>query len=80
MWVHLLYLQGHEAGEDGVAGILGGSRQDAEVLLFLMDGEELAQQRLDGLPLVVAEVVDDAQQHFLALVKQREDAVLHDVR
>ena len=76
---HLLDLQRQETGENRVAGILGSRRQDRGILLFGADSIALADERLDGLPLVIAEVIYHAQQHFLSLVEQGEDSMLHQV-
>ena len=45
----------------------------------MTDRVELADQRLNRLPLVVTEVVDHAKQHFLPLVKQRKNCMFHHI-
>ena len=76
---HLLDLQRQETGENRITGILGSRRKNRGILLFRPNGIELAQKRLDGLPLVITEIINHAQQHFLPFVQQRKDGVLHQV-
>ena len=75
---HLLNLLGHQAREDGVACVLRSRRQDAgvHVLLYV---EHVANLLRQHAPLVVAEVVDDDEEHLLALVYRREYLALEDV-
>ena len=69
---------GHEAREDGVAGVLCGGGQDAEVEVFV-DVELVGNLSLQGAPLVEAEVVDDQEENLLSAIEGREDARLEDV-
>lgn len=75
---HLRNIQGHQPGEDRIAGVLRRRRQDGEVEVFV-EGVEFAQHRLDALPLVVAEVVDEDEEDLLSRVKEREDLRLEEV-
>ena len=75
---HLGNLVGHEAGEDGVAGILRGGGQNAHVE-FLVEGEVVRQFVGNDAPLVEAEVVEHDEEHLLALVEGGEDVCLEDV-
>ena len=77
--VHLLYLEWHQAGEDGIACVLGGGGEDREVLPFVGNGEEIGEEGLDGLPLVVSEIVDDDKKDLFAVVKHGEEDALEDV-
>ena len=72
---HTLYLFGHQTGEYGIAGILRSCRQDAHIHVFI-DIEHLAYVLGERAPLVVAEVVDDNEKHFLAVIDCREHAFL----
>ena len=74
---HVGYLEGHEPGEDGVAGILRSSGEDAAVEVFL-DVEHVADFLGEHTPLVVAEVVDDDEKYLLAVADGGEHAVGHD--
>ena len=78
-WEHLLNLLWHQAREDGVACVLRSRRQDAgvHVLLYVEHVSNLLRQHA---PLVVAEVVDDDEEHLLAPVYRREYLALEDVR
>ena len=40
---------------------------------------KFADKRLDGFPLIVAEIIDDAQEHFFSLIQQREYGMLHHI-
>ena len=75
---HLGDLCRHEAGEDGVAGILGGGGEDAVVHLFV-HREAVRKQRPHDAPLVEAEVVDEDEEDLLASVEQGEDLRLEKV-
>ena len=68
---HLRNLVGHESAEDGVTGILGGSRQDAAVEVFV-DVELIAQFSGEHAPLVVTEIIEHHEEHFLTTAEQRE--------
>ena len=69
---------GHKAGEDGVAGILGGGGQDAHIHI-LVDVEHIAYLLRQHSPLVVAEVVDNDEKYLLLVVEQRKHLALEDV-
>ncbi len=75
---HLGDVVGHESAEDGVAGILCGCGQDAQVEV-LLHREGVGNLVQEDAPLVVAEVVDDDEEDLLALVEQGEDGALEDV-
>ena len=47
--------------------------------MLILDGKPLRQKGLDGFPLVVAEVVNYHEEHFLAIVHQWEDVLLHHI-
>ena len=69
---------GHESAEDGVACVLCGCGEDAEVeVLFGCEGVAYLVEQY--APLVVAEVVDDDEEDLLALVEQGIDGALEDV-
>jgi len=68
----------HQAREDGVARILRGRGQDGTVEA-LVDMEEVGNLVHQDAPLVVAEVIDDDEEHLLAFVQEGEDAPLEDV-
>ena len=75
---HLCDLQGHQSGEDRVAGILGRSGKDCGVEFFGYV-EVFGEHRLDHPPLVEAEIVDQDKEHLLAGVEQRENALLENL-
>ena len=54
-------------------------RQDAHIHI-LLNLETVADVHGEHLPLVVAEVVDDDEEHLFSLVEHREDLGLEDVR
>ena len=58
--IHLLDLQRQQTRENGIAGILRCRRQNRGVLLFMTNRVELADKRLDGLPLVITEIINHA--------------------
>ena len=68
---HLLNLVWHQSAEDGVAGILGGCGQDAEIQVFV-DIEVLAELLRQHSPLIVAEVIEHHKEHLLAIAKLGE--------
>ena len=78
VWEHLSNDVGHEAREDGIAGILSGGGEDAAVEA-LVDLELVCNLIHDDSPLVVTEVIDDEEEYFLALVQQGEHAPLEDI-
>ena len=77
-WEHLRNLYGHQAREDGVACILCRCRKNAHVE-FLLRFEQVANLLGNHAPLVIAEVVDDDEEHLLAFVEQREHAALEHI-
>ena len=76
---HPGYLQRHQSAEDGVAGILRGGREDAHIEAFLYV-EHIANLLREYFPLVVAEVVDNDEEDFLAVIEHREDLALEYIR
>ena len=64
---HLGNPVGHQTAEDGVPGVLRGSRQDAHIHI-LVYVEQLADVSRQHLPLVVSEVVYHDEEHLLPLV------------
>ena len=76
--VHLFDLQGHQSREDGVAGVLRGGRQNAEVDIFVYV-EVICQFLAQHAPLVKAEVIEHQQKHLFARGEQGEDAAFHHV-
>ena len=64
---HLLDLGGHQAGEDGIACILGGCRQNAVIELFV-ECVIVGQQLLDHTPLVQPEIIDQDKEDLFTLV------------
>lgn len=69
------YFGRHEPREDGVAGILSRRRKYGAVEAFV-DIEGVGYERLDYLPLIEAEVVDQYKEDLLAVVEGGEYAVL----
>ena len=78
VWKHLGYLVWHQSTEDGIARILGGSGENAHIHIFL-DVEEVTDVMCQHFPLVVAEIVDNDEENFLALVEVREYLGLEDI-
>ena len=76
---HLLNLERHQARENGVACVLRGRRQNRGAELVLRHRKQLRQQRLDALPLVVAEIVYHYQKHLLAFVQRGKNGLLEHV-
>ena len=72
VWIHLLDLERHQSGEDGIAGILRGSGKDA-VVEVLFDVEVIREFCGEHAPLVKAAVVQDEEQHFPSGTEARED-------
>ena len=70
--------QRHQAGENGIAGVLGRRGQDRAVEIVGRDVVVAAQQGADRAPLVVAEVVDQQQRGLGILVCHREDLRPHE--
>ena len=73
LWVFALDFRRQQSGEHGVAGELGGGGQEGVVDIVAFDAQVLLQQWLDGLPLVVAEVVDDDEEHRVVAFEQGEE-------
>ena len=78
--VHLPYLFGHQSCKDSVTRVLGSRRQDGAIDLLFVNAEDFVEQRLDGLPLVIAEVVNHDKEDFLPFIEQGEYLPLEDVR
>ena len=71
-------LERHQSGEERIAGILRSSRQNAVIDVVGLHAEIGLNQRLDGLPLVVAKVVDDdEEQRLVAVVEAGNHLVAH---
>ena len=71
-------LERHQSGEECIAGILRSGRQDAVVDVVGLHTEIGLNQRLYGLPLVVAKVVDDdKEQRLIAIVEAGNHLVAH---
>ena len=65
---HLSNFVGHKPTEQGVAGILRGCGQNTGVEVFL-DVEDIPNLGSQHAPLVIAEVIDDDEEHLLVTVK-----------
>ena len=65
---HLSNLIGHQAAEDGIAGILGGCWQDA-VIQILFHFKLLTEFRGKHAPLVITEIIEHYQEYLLAFVE-----------
>ncbi len=59
----------HEAGEDGIAAVLGGGGQDAVEEVLFLHAEALGDDGLNDLPLIVAQVVQKHEQRRLAILE-----------
>ena len=70
--------QRHQAGEDGVAGVLRRRGEDGAVEIVERHVVVAPQQRGDRPPLVVAEVVDQQQRGLRVLVRHRKDVGAHE--
>ena len=71
----------HQAGEQGVAGVMRGRGQDAVAHTLVLDVIVVVNQRVDAAPLVIAEIVDDEQEGALLVAELREQLLLqHRVR
>ena len=62
-------LQRHQPTENRIACILCSCGQYTAIHILLFNGIELIQKRLNGLPLVITEIVDDNKETFLPFVK-----------
>ncbi len=71
----LVDLAGHHTGEDGIARILRGRGQDAVEQVLFLHTEVLRYQRLQGVPLIQTQVVDQYhEQRCSGFVDVRCDA------
>ncbi len=73
--IHLAYFPRHESGKNGVAGVLGGGGQNAEVEAFVYV-ELLGQLGSQHAPLVEAQVVEYEKEHFLPRRQARKNLPL----
>ena len=75
--VFAFYLGWHQSREHRVACKLGCGGDDAVVYLVALYAQILLNERLDVLPLVVAEVVDDYHKGGPFVFEEREQAFAH---
>ncbi len=70
--------EGHQSGEEGISGVLRGRGQNAVINVVSLHAEMVLNERLNGLPLVVAQVVyHDEKQRFVAIVEAWNNFVAH---
>ena len=76
---HLFDLQGHQPGEDRVAGILCGGRKDAVVQAFV-ERIVFGKQIFYFAPLVETEIIDQDEEYLIPVVEHREYFLFKQIR
>ena len=71
-----LYLRWHEAGKNGISGILGCRRQNGAIERIVIHNEIFNEKRTYRAPLVKTEIVDYQKKHLLSPIILNPDEVI----